>query len=247
MIESRLFYFHNPKAGGTSVRHAIEALFSDGDIAPLVENTEPGFRRNGGDYSAFRGYRYYGGHYGSNIFDAVNDGHDCVTNLRKSDSRLLSLYNYFMVDVEIPDDPSLYEQFHAVRFAQTVDFHTFVASEDPLVEVYTRNHLVRQLSGSAWDVRSTGDLSQAAAMIDRMRWFYVCEEPALSWRWAQDAFGGLLPPIARDNVTSRAKGGRVAVTSMSDETRAVILAKNTLDTALYDYALRRLHEGRAAA
>lgn len=217
-------------------------MFSDSDIAPLVENTEPSFRRNGGDYSAFRGYRYYGGHYGSNVFDAVNAGHDCITNLREPDSRLLSLYNYFRVDVEIPEDPSLYETFHAVRFAQNVDFHTFVASEDPLVEVYTRNHHARQLSGSAWDVASIGDLSQAIALIDRMRWYYVCEEPALSWRWAQEAFGGLLPPIPRDNVTSRAKGGREAVASMSDETRRVILEKNRLDEALYAHALQRLHE-----
>lgn len=241
MTPLRLFFFHNPKAGGTSVAHAIETLVSDADKAPLVENTEVGFRRNGGVYDAFRGYNYYGGHYGSNIFDAVNDGHECITNFRNPETRILSLYNYFRVDVAIPDDPNLQETFHAVAFAQSVDFHTFAASEDPLVEVYTRNHHVRQLSGSAWDVNSTGDLAQAMALTDRMRWFYVCEEPDTSWRWAQHAFDGRLPPIPRANVTSRSKAGRQAVTVIADETRQVIQAKNMLDRALYDHAVRRLH------
>jgi hypothetical protein len=34
----RIFFFHNPKAGGVSVSHALEAHFTQSTKAPRIEN-----------------------------------------------------------------------------------------------------------------------------------------------------------------------------------------------------------------
>ena len=55
----------------------------------------------GGNYTRFRGYDLYAGHYGRDIFVTVNDAHSCVTNFRHPVASLLFLYNYFRFSLEL--------------------------------------------------------------------------------------------------------------------------------------------------
>ena len=234
MIESGLFFFHNPKAGGTAVGHALEAMFAPELRCPLIENTERDHERRGGNYTPFRGYRYYGGHYGRDIFDVVADGHRAITNFREPEARLRSLYTYYRVAVKLPEDAQLRDDLYPVAFAQSHDFHAFVATPDPRIEIHTRNFHVRQLTLSPWLPGREGDLAQAIAFVDLMPWYYVCEVPELSQRRARRVFGDGFADILRENLTDGASE------PPSELTRRIIAEKNALDRSLYEFARKKL-------
>ncbi len=235
-----VFFFHNPKAGGSSISQVLGSLFPAAEHCPLIENTQRDHERRAGNYRGFRGYRYYAGHYGHDIFRAVADRHDPVSNFREPAARLLSLYNFFRIQPPVPDDAERRDDLYPVAFAKQVDFHRFVSSDDPRIEIHTRNHHVRQLSGSAWDPASRGNLAEATAMLDRMPWFFMCEHPDRSERWGMEVFGDRFAPIPRGNVTVERSGGSVLATTMTAATRQVIRNKNALDAALHAQAVRRL-------
>lgn len=237
--QERLFFFHNPKAGGTAIAGVLRSMFPADAQCPLIENSERDHERQGGNYTRFRGYRYYGGHYGYDIFAAVDDHHSAITNVRNPAARLLSLYNFYRLEVTLPEDAAQLDDLYPVRFAQAVDFHDFIATEDPRIEIHTRNHHVRQLTSSGWSL-GTGDLAHATTLLERMPWFYVCEHPELSERWGREVFGNRFVRIGRENVTSRSKGGKVGVTTIEPATLRMIRDKNRLDEALHAHATRRL-------
>jgi hypothetical protein len=235
LTASGLFFFHTPKAAGTAIGRMLSARFAAAERCPLIENTERDHQRRAGDYSAYRGYRYFGGHYGFDIFSQVAEDHLPVTNFREPLERLYSLYRYFRFVVKVPDDAISQDDLYPVVFAQRYDFQSFVATDDPRIEVHTRNHQVRQLSGSAWSPGSPANLPQAMRLLDRMPWYYLCAYPAVSQLWAQAVFGENAGPIARDNIT---KGGRAPGTRVVE--RRAIAEKNALDAELYRAAERRL-------
>lgn len=240
-----LFFFHNPKAGGSSVNRVLGSMFPPAEHCPLIENTERDHQRRAGDYHPFRGYRFYAGHYGHDIFRTVADRHDPVSNFREPAARLLSLYNFYRIQPTLPDDDEGRDDLYPVAFAKRVDFHRFVSTDDPRIEIHTRNHHVRQLTGSAWEPGSRGNLARATAMLERMPWFFVCEHPQRSQRWGQRVFGDRFLPIPRENVTranAACGNGRdaVAADAMAPATRQVIRDKNALDAALHARAVRRL-------
>jgi hypothetical protein len=235
-----LFFFHNPKAGGTAVDLLLRAMFAPQTCCPLIENSQRDHEQRAGAYEAFRGYGYYGGHYGYDIFNAVADGHNAVTNFRTPDRRLLSLYNYYRLDVTLPEDPAGLDALYPVAFAKDVDFHSFIASDDPRIEIYTRNFHVRQLTNSPWQVGTDGDLAHAIQLVDRMPWFYLCEQPELSDRWGRMVFRNPLFSTELKNVTSVARNELVAVATIKPVTRRLLMAKNEADYALYTHARGRL-------
>ena len=232
-----LFFFHNPKAGGSSVNRVLGSMFPPVEHCPLIENTERDHHRRAGNYREFRGYRYYAGHYGHDIFQAVADRHDPVGNFREPGARLLSLYNFYRIQPPLPDDAEGRDDLYPGAFAKQGDFHRFVSTNDPRIEIHTRNHQVRQLTGSAWEQGSPGSLAQATAMLDRMPWFFVCEHPQRSQRWGERVFGNGFLPIPRENVTRAAAAGADCI---APATRQVIRDKNALDAALHARAVRRL-------
>ncbi len=238
----KVFFFHTPKAGGTAVGHALERMFAPAERCPLIENTQRDHERLQGNYAPFLGYRYYGGHYGYDVFDAVAEEHHLVSNFRHPVPRLLSLYNYYRLHVTLPHDAAQLDELYPVSVAQHVDFDRFVSMDDERVEVHTRNHQARQLTSSAWDPASRGDLAQAVGVIDRMAWFYVAERQDASARWAKQVFGETMQAIERENVTARQSGGRKALTQIAPATLRMIEDKNRLDAALYAHAGRRLAE-----
>ncbi len=230
-----LFFFHTPKAAGTAVGRMLSARFPAAERCPLIENTERDHERRAGDYSAYRGFRYYGGHYGADIFSHVADGHLPITNFREPVERICSLYSYFRFVVKVPDDAVSQDDLYPVVFAQRHDFQSFVSTDDPRIEVHTRNHQVRQLCGSAWSPAGPASLPQALRMLDRMPWYYVCAYPALSQSWANAVLGENAGPISRENMT---RGGQAFGARGAE--RRCILQKNALDAELYRAAERRL-------
>ena len=213
----------------------LSARFSTAERCPLIENSERDHQRRAGDYNAYRGFRYYGGHYGYDVFSHVADTHMPVTNFREPVGRLYSLYRYFRFGVKIPNDPASLDNLYPVEFAQRYDFLSFVSTEDPRIEVYTRNHHVRQLSGSAWSPGSLADLPRALRLLDRMPWFYVCAYPVSSQQWADAVFGENTQRILRENITQCNQALRVGFAE-----RHRILEKNVLDAELYRAAQVRL-------
>jgi hypothetical protein len=233
-VSKKIFFFHNPKAGGTSIRHAIEEHYPDLNRAPLIENDIGDHARLAGQYAEFAGSEYYAGHYGRDVFDAVNDGHICITNFRHPVVRLLSLYNYFRYSVKLGADQLAEDRFYAVALARAVHFSDFLADNDPRVTVYTCNQHFRQLTNSPWSLSKNHDLHSAIKFIDQMRWYYVCEHPELSMLWFQLAIG--IPAISRRNVT-----GVAATSDMLDgATVRLLIRRNALDMQLYEYAVNRL-------
>ena len=113
--DRRLFFFHNPKAGGSSVNRVLGSMFPPAEHCPLIENTERDHQRRAGNYRGFRGYRYYAGHYGVDIFQAVADRHDPVGNFREPAARLLSLYNFYRIQPPLPDDAEKRDELYPWR------------------------------------------------------------------------------------------------------------------------------------
>lgn len=237
-----LFFFHLPKAGGTSLRSALRGLFKPEECSPIIENDTIDYIRNGGNYYFARGYLFYAGHVGADVYRAVQDRHLVITNFRHPVTRIGSLYRYFRT-VPIGERELGHPRYFAVRFARERSFEEFVLTDDTRVRVYTENQHARQLTGSPWRLVPDIDMAAAVAMIDRMPCFYICEEPDRSLAWFGESFG--IAAIARENVTSSATT-RDQLPDMAD----AILAINQRDMALYEYAvarLRAIHSGRGDA
>lgn len=234
---SGLFFFHNPKAGGTAVQQSLERFFSRDQRCPLIENSQRDHERRRGRYSEFGGYAFYGGHYGYDIFSAVAPSHHAITCFREPISRLLSLYRYFRYSVPVPPDVVERDNLYPVLAAKHMSFRDFVMSGDPRIEVHTRNHHVRQLTSSAWDLASIGDLAHAIGLLAGMPWFYVAEHASLCQDWASAVFAPHPVVIGRANVTQTA--GEI-MDPVDADVRRCMHEKNELDYSLYNAAIVRL-------
>jgi hypothetical protein len=104
------------------------------------------------------------------IFEAVNEGHVCVTNFRNPLARLISLYNYFRFEVKLSEEELRTERFRAVALARSVSFEEFVSLSDPNVDVYVRNAYSRQLADSCWTRETTKVFDDGCRFIDEMPW-----------------------------------------------------------------------------
>lgn len=239
-MSEKIFFFHNPKAGGASLRRILESRFPAQKWSPLVENTKVEHDELGGDYARFRGYDVYAGHYGYDIFAAVNDGHARITNFRHPATRLISLYNFFRFSVILPDEELRTDRFYAVLFAKSVSFERFVSADDPRVDVYVRNWHFRQLSNSCWSLAITKKFDEVRRFIDAMRWFYICEYPELSARWLGRSLNWDLDRLPRENVTGEKDGQTISLSALDERTYSMICKKNDLDFAIYQYAVDRL-------
>jgi hypothetical protein len=235
-MTEKIFFFHNPKAGGYSLRRVFESHFRTEKQCPTIENDKVEHERLRGEYGGFRGFDYYAGHYGSDIFEAVNNRHSCVTNFRHPLARLASLYNFFRFNVKLSEEELGKERFYAVALAKSVSFAEFVSSNDPNVEVYVRNAHFRQLANSCWALETTKEFDEICRFVDAMPWYDVCEYPDMSIAWLRRAFHWKLGQLPRENVTEARSDQAADPASLDDQIQKVILAKNDLDFALYRYA-----------
>ena len=218
----------------------LENRFPAQRRSPIIENNKIEHDKLGGNYTPFRGYDLYAGHYGYDIFAAVNDGHACITNFRHPATRLISLYNFFRFNVILPDQELRTEQYYAVRLAKSVSFEEFVFADDPRVEVYLRNWHFRQLSYSCWSLEITKQFEDVRRFVEEMPWYYVCEYPELCVRWLRRELKWDANLFPRENVTGDKEGQRVSLCTLDDHRYDMIRKKNDLDFTLYHYAVDRL-------
>lgn len=233
----QLFFFHNPKAGGTSVFDALSALFPAARRCPRIENDATDHAARGGRYEMFRGYDFYGGHYGRDVYDAVGRGIPTATNFRWPVDRVVSVYCYFRNVVELTEEEARDPRFRAVSLSKRLSLDDFVTCDDPAVVLHTCDHHFRQLTGSGWSPLYAQDMASARTLVDHMRWFYVCEHPYESVAWAEAAFAGRLANVQRLNVTRAADDGGGA---LRPKAYRRLVAQNQRDISLYQYALSRL-------
>ena len=238
MIE-KIFFFHNPKAGGYSLRRVFECYFRSEEQCPVIENDKVEHEQLRGEYARFRGYNYYAGHYGHDVFDAVNEGHWCVTNFRNPLARLVSLYNFFRFKVKLSEEELRTERYRAVTVAKSVSFGDFVSSSDPNIDVYVRNAHFRQLANSCWALETRKVFDDVCRFVDEMAWYYVCEYPEMSLAWLRRAFDWNLGHLPRENLTQAQSDQAADLATLDDRILKVVLAKNDLDFALYRYAVGR--------
>lgn len=242
MMVPKLFFFHNPKAAGTSLIEAIRAVGADLSLSPHIPHTISGHARLAGTYQDFRGYDLYIGHYSRDVFEAVRDGHAVITNFRHPVSRIVSLYNFFRLVV--PSQPRVTEDervdLYCVDAAKNLSFDDFVRCDHPYVRTYTSDHHFRQLTASQWVYeRPTSRVEDACAFIDQALCYYVCEYPEASLRQMRARLG--IPSLPHVN-TTREKPGSVAEAEISVDTCRAILDINTRDMAIYRHAVARLLE-----
>lgn len=235
------FFFHNPKAGGTALREALSRYFAPREIAPCVDLT-PEVYGPPEESVLTPGHRLYMGHYGYDLYRTVAEDHMLVTNFRHPAGRVLSLYNYFRQSV--PDGPAMQSrpEYFAVRLARVASFDDFVASEDPRVITYTSNHHFRQLASSGWSLSVNRTFDDVCQLIDDMAWYYVCEYPVLSMRWARAALKAPDFAIGSANVTPAAPEVTADLLGISQETFSRILQINDLDLGIYAHGLARFFQ-----
>lgn len=239
-ISDKIFFLHNPKAGGSALRRMLESHFPTAKRCPIIENSKVEHDSLSGDYARFRGYDLYMGHYGRDIFDAVNDGHACMTNFRHPAARLVSIYNYFRYVVSLPEDELRTDRFYAVRLAKSVSFEKFVCTDDPRVEVYVRNAHFRQLANTCWSLKIAKQFTDVSRFVDAMACYYVCEYPEMSVRWMRRVLNWDLDRLPRENVTGEHGGQAISFFTLDERTYRIICKKNDLDLAIYRYAVDRL-------
>lgn len=236
----KLFFFHNPKAGGTALIEAIRTKYGAHVCAPPIANTISEHAHLAGRYERFRGYDVYLGHNSREAFDAINDGHASITNFRHPVARIVSLYNYFkfVVPDQIRETQEAKTDFYCVDCAKRQNFDEFVANDHPWVRVYTSDHHFRQLTASQWAFEEPcASLEEAYAFIDHALCYYVCEYPVVSLRWFRLSLG--IESFPRSNVTPGLQQAQ-KLADVSDTTYRAIMQMNQRDMALYRYAVNQL-------
>lgn len=237
----KLFFFHNPKAGGLSLRGVLWSIYDHDRICPPLDVQDPHLRNAMSDgYRSLKGFDLYMGHFGYDMYRAVDCGHTLITNFRHPAARLASLYNFFRFTVQLPPEELARPTHAAVRMAKTSSFEDFALCDDPWVAMYTTDHHFRQLANSPWSMAVTRSMDDVIAMISVMPWFYVCEFPEASYLWARSALGWRFNEVRRENVTKAERNGSVSVLDMGDTVYDEIMARNARDLAIYRFAVDRL-------
>ena len=233
------FFFHNPKAGGTSLRHALAAYFSQEEVAPSVDHVP---EVCGGPRAAALtpGYRLYIGHFGRNEAQSVLTNHVRITNFRHPVSRVVSLYNYFRNSVPMTPEVLRDPKYYAVRLAKSAAIETFVRCEDPRVTTYIRDHHFRQLCRDGWSLSLPRPPPEPRSVVDGLDWIYVCEHPEISLRWGRCILEAPDLLLGRENRTQGPPQNLAETLNLSQDTFRHILEINPLDIAVYEEAVGRV-------
>ena len=197
------------------------------------------YRAAAAGYRAMRGFDVYMGHYGHDVYRAVDAGHAIITNFRHPATRLTSLYNYFRFTVRPTPEELETRDYTAVRLAKSASFEDFVLCDDPMVAMYTCDHHFRQLANTPWSLTSTRSEHAVVDMVMAMPWFYVCEFPEASYLWARRTLGWTLDRVKRENVTEEGEAA-ASILALSDRLYDKVMARNVRDLALHRMAVDRL-------
>lgn len=237
--EHGLFFFHCPKAAGTSLRSQFTPLFPPEEHSPDIEHDVFLHEQNKPRLGEFRGYKFYFGHFGRDVHDAVRVKHVPMTNFRSPADRIFSLFLFFRRN-ETDDALLTLPNLYPLLVAKKGGLRDFILSDDPRITVYTRNHHARQLSHSGWELDAPEARERATEILERMPWFYVFERQSESIAWAQEAIGVTLKANVHLNSASEREREDDALRAEFEPLRARVLEANALDLELYEKAIARL-------
>lgn len=179
-MSERIFFLHNPKAGGSSLRSLLSGLCRDGRQCPVFGNSPNEYKRCRPGIGGFAGFDFYAGHWGYEVYDALRDHHRLLTNFRDPIKRIYSLYRYWRNNVKLEDISGLdVRDFEAVRAAHEFNFSEFIRSEREEVQLYISNFHARQLHSDGWSFCDLDHdcLAELKSRINKMDWFYIAESP----------------------------------------------------------------------
>ena len=231
-----IFFLHNPKAGGSSLRSAFRSLFNPSEAAPFFCNSPVDYRQSKSTLHRHGGYAFYAGHYGYDVFRQLRAGHALITNFRDPVERIISLYRYWRNNVSAGNLMGAYpNDATVIMHSHELDFSSFIRCEDPDVRLYINNFHFRQLLNSGWEnvTIRTWHKIKVRGRISAMPWFYIADKPRLSTILLKRAFPELLSPnLPFENI---GRGDPIEVTSKDVE---YLVSLNRFDYDIYHHALR---------
>lgn len=141
----RICFVHIPKTAGTSITSCLQNFYSPKQIAP--GNTMLDYKKLSKEelkkYLLYKGHIYYS-------FAKENLPSDTIyiTIIREPVERVLSLYKFWASHsddfFQNPNIPDIIK--HGPKMAKTLNFLSFVKSEDSFIVQSTRNNQLQQLS-----------------------------------------------------------------------------------------------------
>ena len=235
MSARKIFFLHNPKAGGASIRLLLHRASKGGTMAPLFMNAPEDYRSNRTALTNLRGYDLYFGHYGYEVFQVVNDGHALVTNFRDPVRRIYSLYRYWRHNVLDTVLHQLMDQdAFVVRLAKQKSFSEFIRVNDGNLLCYISNFHFRQIHRTGW--LNYPCTKNAELMVRRrirtMPWFYISETPEASMSLFRLAF----PDVEDIDIPfqNASLGDQKAIDAKDVDH---LISLNQLDYGIYGYAI----------
>lgn len=232
---ARIFFLHNPKAGGSSLRTLLSSLIGRGSVAPVFCNAPDDDRRNRYSIQQYSGYDFYAGHYGYDVYKQIGAGHELVTNFRDPSHRIYSLYRYWKYNVSADHLATLSgPDAEVVRLAHKHSFSDFIRIEENDLRLYIDNFHFRQLLASGWTFPSiTNDaIETVKSRISLMSWFYIAEEPDQSFQRLNRKFE---VPKELSLPWDNKSGGSAQDIPIKDID--FLKEINQIDTEIYDFAL----------
>lgn len=240
----RVFFLHNPKAGGTSITTLLTAAIG-AENAASSDASLPIDRKQWKHWSK---HDFIYGHCGYELFKSAGRNYFLITNFRHPVSRIVSLYDFWRNNIG-PDDvideylkmESPPDTAVAPYLARTLSFSDFIRRRDVAVSVYIRNWHARQLLRTPWEYWRPNwlDRWRLRRRIEALHWFYICEEPAPSTAWFAQQFPSLEGrSLTTENPTEYSGSSR---TVPSKDDIEVILRDNRLDVEAYNLAQTILH------
>lgn len=238
----KIFFLHNPKAGGTSLRSLFAAFFQNRLICPVITNGPNDHKNKVEIIDDFFGFDYYSGHYGYDVYQRLCVDHALITNFRDPVQRIYSLYRYWRNNVSIDSLINLHiSDAEVVKLAHALPFSYFIRSDNRHLRLYMDNFHYRQLYNSCWDWAPLNEITTSIvkSRIALMPWFYIAETPNISNVLLGRAFcelAGIEIPWLNESSGS--------VQEICGTDVEYLMRRNSFDYEIYTFALQ-LQEARA--
>jgi hypothetical protein len=231
-----LFFFHVPKAGGTSVAGALANRFAAEERLSIYYDDDP-------DDAAINAARYVTGHVSMSILERFDRRPYSVTVLRDPIERALSMYSFLReLERAVTNRLGLQRYEAALRLAKEHSLDDFIRVAPDLAEHYLGNWQSRMLGGKP--LGGTDErLEDALAGLERCDFVGLADRPDESLDWLTRRLGWEpLTPLPRTNVTRT----RLRRDDVSQAAMDALLELTAVDREVYAEAVR-LYESRAAA
>lgn len=234
--EPPFLFLHIPRTAGTTLNRLLERNFPPRTVLSLYARED--FARYATiDRERLAEIRLIQGHVLLSDYDAFtfyDTPVRVVTFLREPVARVISEYAFLRAWPQ--------QHLYALLNGENIALSEYVTSSHKLLRYKGSNFMTRVLSGLDPDARPEAALDRAKANLrDRVAVFGLTEDFDASLLLLAEAMGLTDLLYERQNILRRPQANRA-----TPEERALVASRNTLDTALYQFA-RTLFEARVAA